>query len=182
MKSLSVLFLAFLVTSATYAQSNRSVYINREKLSTETVQALESPYGISILDGHYWYDRYSGLWGMEGGPTLGVVMPGLSLGGDLPVDAANGNTGVFLNGLELHSQDVSNLQMWVGVVNPGRYWMDAYGNVGYEGGPTQLNLWQLAQRNQQNTFYRNSYTGIGGGSSGGTSYVIGKDFSVIVDH
>jgi len=46
----------------------------------------------------------------------------------------------------------------------------------------QLNLWQLARRSQQNTFYRNSYTGIGRGSSGGTSYVIGKDFSVIVDH
>lgn len=182
MKSLIILLLSFLVSSITYAQTNRSVYINREKLGTETVRALESRYGINILDGRYWYDRYSGLWGMEGGPTVGVVMPGLNLGGSLHADAANGNTGVFLNGLELHAQDVRNLKMWVGVVNPGRYWMDAYGNVGYEGGPAQLNLWQLAQRNQQNTFYRNSYTGIGGGSSGGTSYVIGKDFSVIVDH
>ncbi|MEM9676231.1 MAG: hypothetical protein AAF992_26810 [Bacteroidota bacterium] len=182
MKSCILLIVAFLVTSTSYGQSERSVFINREKISSETVKALESSYNISILDGRYWYDRYSGLWGMEGGPTVGVVMPGLQLGGDLPVDAANGNTGVFLNGLELHAQDVRNLTMWLGVVNPGRYWMDAAGNVGYEGGPAQLNLWQLAQRSQQSSFYRNSYTGIGGGSSGGTSYVIGKDFSVIVDH
>lgn len=182
MKLLPLLLSILLMASVGYGQTDRSVYINREKISTETVQALESRYGISILDGRYWYDRHSGLWGMEGGPTVGVVMPGLAIGGDLPVDAANGNTNVFLNGLELHAQDVRNLRMWVGVVNPGRYWMDAYGNVGYVGGAAILNLWQLARQNQQNTFYRNSYTGIGGGSSGGTSYVIGKDFSVIVDH
>ena len=182
MKAFTLLLLAVLTTGISFGQSERSVYINRKKIDSETIIALEKQYRINILDGRYWYDRNSGLWGMEGGPTVGVVMPGLALGGNLPADAANGNTGVFLNGLELHAQDVRNLRMWVGQVNPGRYWMDAYGNVGYVGQPTLLNLWQLASRNQHNTFYRNSYTGIGGGSSGGTSYVIGKDFSVIVDH
>lgn len=160
---------------------NRSVYVNGEKLSTETIIVLETQYGIKMLNGNYYYDRFSGFWGLVGGPTLGFTIPGLPIGGELQSDAANGNTGVFINGMELHWQDVKNIIQLVGYALPGRYWMDAYGYVGYEGGPALVNLWQLASQ-QQNTFYRNSYTGIGTGSSGGTSYVIGKDFSVIVDH
>lgn len=160
---------------------DRSIYVNEQKLSTETIQGLEQQYGIKMLKGNYYYDKYSGFWGLVGGPTLGVTIPGLPVGGELQPDAANGNTGIFFNGMELHWKDVQNLKQLVGYALPGRYWMDAYGNVGYEGGPALGNLYQLAQR-QQSTFHRNSYTGIGTGSSGGTSYVIGKDFSVIVDH
>lgn len=185
-----ILFLALYITQlASPANVNtllqdHSVYVNGEKLSTATILTLESRYGIKMLNGKYYYDKISGFWGLEGGPTLGITIPGLPVGGELQSDAANGNTGVFINGMELHWQDVRNIQLLVGYAYPGRYWMDAYGNVGYEGGPALLNLWQLAGRQQRaaSTFYHNSYTGIGGGSDGNTSYVIGKDFSVITDH
>ena len=42
-------------------------------------------------------------------------------------------------------------------------------------------LMYLSRKKGGSSFYRNSYTGIGGGSSGGTSYVIGKDWSVITN-
>jgi hypothetical protein len=38
------------------------------------------------------------------------------------------------------------------------------------------------QRGGGSTFYRSNNTGIGAGSSGGTSYVMGKDWSVTIDH
>jgi hypothetical protein len=70
----------------------------------------------------------------------------------------------------------------VGQVIPGRYWLDAQGTVGLEGGGPLINLAQLArsQGGGGSTFWRSSNTGIGSGSSGGTSYVMGKDWSVIV--
>ena len=181
MKPLTFILLVCFLNVACYGQTSRSVYVNGEKLSSETIVALERQYGIKMLNGNYYYDKISGFWGLVGGPTLGITIPGLPIGGPLQADAANGNTSVFFNGMELHWQDVLNLKQLTGYVLPGRYWLDAYGNAGYEGGPALVNLWQLAQQ-QQSTFHRNNYTGIGTGSSGGTSYVIGKDFSVIMDH
>lgn len=164
------------------AQSSRNVIINRVRLDDATVQALEQAYRVQILDGAYWYDKACGAWGFEGGPTAGIILPGLDLGGPLRADASNGNTGVFVNGRQLHMQDVAGLRQLTGVVYPGRYWLDAYGNVGLEGGPVLVNLAVLAQQagGRGNTFYRSGNTDIGAGSSGGTSYVMGKDWSVIV--
>ncbi len=179
---IALLALAF-VPEATAQRSSRTVIINKQKLAQETVHALEQQYQVRIQDGSYWYDPMCGAWGFEGGPTVSFIMPGLNLGGPLRRDASYGNTNVFVNGRELHRQDVLGLQQIVGMVQPGRYWLDAYGNVGYEGGPILLNLVMMARQagvGQGNTFFRSGNTDIGAGSSGGTSYVMGKDWSVIV--
>lgn len=180
-------FALFLLTVpfSANAQSaaTHTVVINRVRLDAETIQALEQYYQVRIQEGSYWYDPACGAWGFEGGPAVGFILPGLDLGGRLRRDASRGTTNVFVNGRELHVQDVLGLQQIVGPVIPGRYWLDAYGNVGYEGGPALLNLVAMAQRagvGQDNTFYRSGNTDIGAGSSGGTSYVMGKDWSVIV--
>src|SRR3954466_1143292 len=55
------------------------------------------------------------------------------------------STGVFVNGSELPPQEVMALQLQLGPIRPGRYRLDAFGNYGYEGGPAQGNLEQLAQ-------------------------------------
>jgi hypothetical protein len=89
-----------------------------------------------------------------GGPTLGFIQPGLDVGGPLRFDASNGDTGVFINGRELHRLDVLGLQRF-GPVWPGRYWVDAMGNFGFEGGIMIGNLWMLAQQRL--------VTGAGGG-------------------
>ncbi|MGI9545559.1 MAG: hypothetical protein ACR2MX_20015 [Cyclobacteriaceae bacterium] len=165
---------------ATYSQTPK-VIINDVQLEDQQIQVFQNQYGIQMQSGNYWYDQWCGAWGIVGGPTIGFLLPGLQVGGPLNADASNGQTGVFVNGRELHAYDVVQLQKLIGQVYQGRYWLDARGNAGYEGGPALVNLWQ-ASRNQQSNFYRNSYTGIGAGSSGGTSYVMGKDWSVIVDH
>lgn len=132
------------VTPSPSPAKSRSVFINQARLGEDKLRALEARYQFRIPNGRYWYDKVSGAWGMQGGPTLGFTLPGLDLGGPLRVDASGGRTGVFINGRELHAQDVAALQQ-LGPVRPGCYWLDAYGNGGYAGGPAFFNLVQLAQ-------------------------------------
>lgn len=179
MKYLILTAISFM-TMLSFAQ-NPQVIINGIQMEDQEIDDFQIKYGIKMHSGNYWYDNICGAWGITGGPTIGFLLPGLQVGGPLKPNASNGQTGVFVNGRELHSYDVVQLQKLIGQVYQGRYWLDAYGNAGYEGGPALVNLWQ-ASRNRQSNFYRNSYTGIGAGSSGGTSYVMGKDWSVIVDH
>ena len=157
-----------------------AVYINGAALDGETLQALQDLYRVRVVEGRYWYDAMSGAWGIEGGPTAGFLLPGLNLGGALSPNASGGGTGVFFNGRELHLQDALALQQLLGTVIPGRYSLDAYGNLAVENGRWLLNLVQLARQAQGSTTYRSNITGIGAGSSGGTSYVMGEDWWVIV--
>jgi len=60
--------------------------------------------GGPTADGSYWYDRLTGCWGYWGGPTQGWIMPGMTVGGDLMKGASGGNTGILVNGREMHQQ------------------------------------------------------------------------------
>lgn len=52
-----------------YGQGRRSVVFNDATIDAATLGQLESVAG-QIPDGRYWYDRHSGMVGMEGGPTI----------------------------------------------------------------------------------------------------------------
>lgn len=136
-------------SSQTTQTSSRNVIINGSHLNDEQLTTLERMYHTHIQDGAYWYDRICGAWGLQGGPTLGFIQAGLDLGGSLQTNASNGDTGVFINGRQLHRLDVIGLQK-LGPVLPGRYWVDAMGNVGFEGGMMFGNLWLLAQQRVAN--------------------------------
>jgi hypothetical protein len=161
------------------------IVVNGTKMTPAQVTKFEQTFRIRMMAGRYWYDARCGAWGMQGGPCVGFLPAGLDLGGPLAADASGGMaTGVFINGRQLHPQDVAALQQMTPVY-PGRYWVDATGNCGIEGSPVPLvNLVQLAQaaRSQRGGSYisRNEFTGIGTGGDGKTSYVMGKDWSVIV--
>jgi hypothetical protein len=134
-------------SSLARAQGQREVVINGERLQPEMLQALEQQYRIPIQDGRYWYDPTSGLWGIEGGPTAGQVLPGLALGGPLRANASGGATNVFFNGRALHPTEVAYLQACMqrfygpySQVIPGRYWMNAAMIGGMENGPPIFNL------------------------------------------
>jgi hypothetical protein len=127
------------------AQERREIVVNGERLRPETIQALEQQYRVPLQSGRYWYDRVSGLWGYEGGPAIGQVQPGLSLGGTLRANASGGGTHVFVNGRALHPADIAYLQRCMPIV-PGRYWMNAAGIGGIEGGPPQFNIIALCQQ------------------------------------
>jgi hypothetical protein len=130
------------------AAQERAVTVNRVRLGDQQVAQLERLYRVRVADGRYWYDARSGAWGVWGGPALGVMHPGLALGAPLPASASGGGsggvTGVFVNGRELHPLDVMALRQITPVVLPGRYWVDASGTGGREGGPAYFNLYAMA--------------------------------------
>jgi hypothetical protein len=136
---------------------SRGVVVNGERVSDETLAGLEAQHGLRVGDGDYWYDKVSGAWGSRGGPARGFVPPGMPLGGPLRQDASGGGTGVVINGRELHPLDVMALRQLVQMVLPGRWWTDAAGNFGWEGGPVLGNLWAL---------YWQARGGGGGGGDG----------------
>ena len=129
----------------TPAGSRGGVFVNGVRLREEQRRAIEQRYRVTLTDGRYWYDPVCGAWGLEGQPQAGVGAAGLALGGPLAANASNGNTGVFINGRELHAVDVQRLGALVGTVVPGRWWVDAQGNFGVEGWPMMGNLFLLAR-------------------------------------
>jgi hypothetical protein len=107
--SLLSLFLTCGVAAATHAAAPSPVFVNGVALQSQQINFLQQQYAVRVLPGRYWYDAVSGAWGFEGGPTLGQIYPGLALGGPLRADASRGNTGVFINGRELHLNDVMRI-------------------------------------------------------------------------
>jgi hypothetical protein len=140
-----VCLLALGAVSAARAQ----VVVNGATIEPAFARRLAASIGGVARDGNYWYDRATGAFGVFGQATLGFLPPGLALGGPLSPHASGGGDGrfggVFINGRELHPQDIAGLQQMIGQVVPGRYWVDAQGTFGLEGGAPLGNLHALAQ-------------------------------------
>jgi hypothetical protein len=133
---------------AAAGEAAREVYVNRVKLDEKFLETLETRYQVPIQNGRYWYDAACGAWGLEDGPTAGFILAGLELPGPMPADISGGGTGILINGREVHVLDQQALQQIFGTTIPGRYWMDAQGNIGLEGGPALVNLAAAIQRAQ----------------------------------
>ena len=147
----------------------RPLRINRVAIPEDRIRKVEREYRMRIPLGDYWYDRVSGGWGLEGGPTLGFTLPGMDLGGPLPADASRGDTGVFINGRELPMQDVLGLQQLSVPVMRGRWWIDSMGNAGVEGNPQPIcNVFQFS-RGKGGAYQRSTAGGYIGGD-GESSY------------
>lgn len=155
-----ILLPALLLIAVAYRSAIASeVWVNDERLTDVQLEKLAVSIGARVQAGRYWYDEKTGAWGKHCGPGLGLVQPGLHIGGRLKADASCGQSGVFVNGRELHQQDVLLLQSLSGYIAPGRYWMDAQFNAGIEGGPALLNYKVLAAgRNQgRDNFWSTPY-------------------------
>lgn len=126
----------------------RQVYINRVQLDTAALEEMESQGDLPIADGRYWYDVNTGAWGIEGGPTAGLIYPGLPLPTPMPPDISGGGTGIFINGREIHPLDQQALYQLFSVTYQGDFWMDSQGNIGYVGGPAIANILQASQAAQ----------------------------------
>jgi hypothetical protein len=133
------------------AQEQRRITFNGgalDRVGWQVLDQLEAYSRTRLPDGNYWYDHMSGVAGRWGGPAAVLLIPGLPLGGRLPADASGGGdgrtTGIFVNGRELHPDDVRALIAVYGQAWPGRWWVDGYGNFGPEGGAPLGNLRQAA--------------------------------------
>ncbi|AHG93505.1 hypothetical protein J421_5970 (plasmid) [Gemmatirosa kalamazoonensis] len=165
-----------------------SVIVNGVALDDRTIRDIERRYGMGVRPGDYWYDRDTGAWGMRGGPARGIIAAGLTLGGRLRADASGGGagdvTGVFVNGRELHPIDVAVLARIVRQpIVPGRYWVDANGVGGLEGGPAYFNLVALAQQSGGGGQHRCLYCDVGTvGGDGSFTYFIDHGSSATAEH
>jgi len=174
---------ALLAVAGTSQAQQRMVLVNRVRISEQELLGFEQRWNTRVQNGNYWYDRMSGAWGLEGGPTAGWISPGLSLGGPLRADASGGNTGVFINGRELHPLDVQAL-MQIVQVQRGRWWVDGQGNFGPEGGPVWGNLMALAQQRGRgknwSSYSSDGHSFIGG--DGNCTYFSSHDAGTSTDY
>ncbi len=123
------------------ADGDAKVIINGHALNHKTLTELHRLYPVPIAAGRYWYDTVSGAYGVEGNPVAGQMLPGLRLGGPLRADASHGTSGVFINGRQLTLGEKFYLeQLCQTPVTPARYWVNAQGLGGFEGGPASFNL------------------------------------------
>jgi hypothetical protein len=153
------------------AAAEQVVIVNGVRVPPSAVAALQLAYRTIIPSGRYWYDAASGLWGREGQAFAGQMHAGLQVGGELQANASNGDTNVVVNGRRLPRSELYALQQLVGPVRPGRYWLDAYGNAGFEGGPPLVNLAQARARGSQGYAGWNNNTAFGNwGGDGECSY------------
>jgi hypothetical protein len=136
--ALILIALAFSIPASVLAGSG--VVVNGQPISKAAVHALEEVYRTNVPDGRYWYDPVSGLWGLEGGPGIGQIAPAMNLGGRLSAHASGSQTGVFVNGREIHHSELAFLQRLYGGVRRGRYWLNHRGIAGFEGGPARFDL------------------------------------------
>ena len=122
-----------------------AVVVNGRVLDAAARQAIERRIAAPLQPGRWWYDPRSGLWGAEGQGAAGLAPAGIDVGAPLPAQASGGRAGVFFNGRNLADAEIAWLRT-LGPVWPGRYWLDATGNVGLEGQARPFaNLALLAQ-------------------------------------
>ncbi|PON42231.1 putative zinc-ribbon domain [Parasponia andersonii] len=86
-----------------------SVSVNGHPISDRVLKKAEKQAG-HVQPGQYWYDYRAGFWGVMGGPCLGIIPPYIEeFNYPIPEDCAAGDTGVFVNGRELHQKDLDLL-------------------------------------------------------------------------
>jgi hypothetical protein len=179
----SVVALCLMALAAVASAQSRGVFVNGVALDERSAAALESAYRTRLVPGRYWYDRTSGLWGLQGGPSVGVIAPGLPLGGALDARASVGRfagvTGVFVNGREIHPDELQYLRALYGNVVRARYWLNARGIAGYEGGPPQFNLTAARQSRQGSSTLQRGLFG-SSGSDGSCSYYMHPNGSSVM--
>ncbi|MBX7078079.1 MAG: hypothetical protein K1X88_02760 [Nannocystaceae bacterium] len=133
----------------------------------------------AVPAGDYWYDARSGLWGLVGDGARGQIVPGLALGAMDPA-VSRGNTGVLINGREITGVELAMVQRVAGAVAPGRYFLEADGRAGPEGGVAVVNLFGAAAGRQASYFGHSGAQGSGGGfydPATGDSYYSFRDAS-----
>lgn len=125
-----------------------TITINDYQLTKEDIQQIKNLYGVTPIAGHYWYDQYSGAYGVKGGPALGVMYPGHAFGTISP-DASKGTSGVFVNNRQLQKQEALSVARLFGYSSyvPGYYWLAANGDIGMIGNPLPIgNIYRAIAR------------------------------------
>ena len=146
---LAALFgVAIVIIAAPALAQSGGVSVNGRAMSAGEIARFASQYGSPPQPGQYWYDTRSGLYGYMGAGPVGRINPGHAFP-PMAADVSRGMTGIFLNGRQVPQQEAALYRQMLGSAQPGRYWLDATGNVGAEGSQQPLaNIYNgLAQMN-----------------------------------
>ncbi|XP_044956595.1 uncharacterized protein LOC123407513 [Hordeum vulgare subsp. vulgare] len=85
------------------------VFVNGFPIPDRAVRKAEKLAG-PIYPGDYWYDYRAGFWGVVGQPCLGMIPPYIpEFNYPMPKSCGGGNTGIYINGRELHQKDLDLL-------------------------------------------------------------------------
>ncbi|XP_043714760.1 uncharacterized protein LOC122663115 isoform X2 [Telopea speciosissima] len=102
-------FRDFSKSNQTVDNGKAIVSINGHPIPDRLVRKAEKLAG-PIHPGQYWYDFRAGFWGVIGQSCLGIIPPFIEeFNYPMPKNCAGGNTGVFVNGRELHQTDLDLL-------------------------------------------------------------------------
>ncbi|CAA2961175.1 Hypothetical predicted protein [Olea europaea subsp. europaea] len=106
------------------------VFVNEHFIPDRLVKKAEKLAG-PIQPGAYWYDIQAGFWGVMGHPCLGIIMPNIEeFDYPMPENCGAGNTGVFVNGRELHQKDLDLLaSRGLPITRHGSYIVEISGKV-----------------------------------------------------
>ncbi|KAK4758539.1 hypothetical protein SAY87_019840 [Trapa incisa] len=106
------------------------VTINGHPILDDLVKRAEVQAG-PILPGDYWYDYNAGFWGVMKHPCLGIIPPHIKeFKYPLPANCSRGNTGIFVNGRQLHEDDLRLLaNRGLSMKRHQYYIVDIYGKV-----------------------------------------------------
>lgn len=86
-----------------------NVFVNGQPIPDRVVKKAVKLAG-PIQPGSYWYDYRAGFWGVMGQPCGGIIPPFIEeFDYPMPENCAAGNTGVSVNGRELHQKDLDLL-------------------------------------------------------------------------
>ncbi|KAF0923525.1 hypothetical protein E2562_006408 [Oryza meyeriana var. granulata] len=85
------------------------VSINGHPISERALKKAEKKAG-PVEPGSYWYDYRAGFWGVMGRECIGIIPPFVrEFNYPMASNCASGDTGVFVNGRELHQRDLDLL-------------------------------------------------------------------------
>ncbi|OEL21459.1 hypothetical protein BAE44_0017527 [Dichanthelium oligosanthes] len=85
------------------------VSINGHPISERALKKAEKKAG-PIDPGSYWYDYRAGFWGVMGRECIGIIPPFIrEFNYPIARNCAGGDTGVLVNGRELHQRDLDLL-------------------------------------------------------------------------
>lgn len=137
-------------SAATHDDVPSAVTVNGKPLTHQDLLALGAQPD-QVPAGTYWYDARSGLWGHAGGGAQGQITPNLPLP-PVAADVSKGDTDVVINGREITTTELALVQQVTGApVSPGRYFLNANGDAGVEGGPVLVNL--FPKQSRQATYF-----------------------------
>lgn len=93
----------------TVQQKKSNLTVNGHPIPDRLVKKAEKVAG-PIQPWDYWYDFRAGFWGVMGGRALGIIPPFIQeFNYPMPAHCSGGNTGIFVNGRELHQRDLDLL-------------------------------------------------------------------------